>query len=103
MLLLLAFKRADNPSMIGADPHAGRLHLRPAAGALRLRHPHAPRRTRWLGARGGAGRAAACLWIDLNQNALFGDYRLGLEILVVNGAFTFAGLWLVSRAWFVKA
>ena len=40
---------------------------------------------------------AACLWIDRHQELLFGNYRMGLEILVVNGILTFAGLWLVSR------
>ena len=35
--------------------------------------------------------------VDHNQQALFGDYRIGLEILVLNGALTFAGLWLVSK------
>jgi len=40
---------------------------------------------------------AACLWIDRHQELLFGHYRLGLEILVVNGILTFAGLWLASR------
>ncbi len=38
-----------------------------------------------------------CWAIDLNQRALFGRWQLGLELLVLNGALTFAGLWLVSR------
>jgi Na+/proline symporter len=38
-----------------------------------------------------------CYAIDRNQAALFGEYRIGLEILALNGLFTFAGLWLVSR------
>jgi Na+/proline symporter len=38
----------------------------------------------------------ACYAIDHYQEALFGPYRIGLEILAVNGALTFAGLWLVS-------
>jgi Na+/proline symporter len=39
---------------------------------------------------------AICFAIDRNQAALFGDYRIGLEMLVLNGALTFAGLWLIS-------
>ena len=35
--------------------------------------------------------------IDLNQRALFGNWQLGLELLLLNGALTFGGLWLVSR------
>jgi Na+/proline symporter len=38
-----------------------------------------------------------CYAVDHYQEALFGSYRIGLEILAVNGALTFAGLWLVSR------
>jgi hypothetical protein len=35
--------------------------------------------------------------VDTNQRAWFGGYEIGLELLVLNGALTFAGLWLVSR------
>ena len=38
-----------------------------------------------------------CLWIDAHQAALFGAWRIGLEMLVLNGALTFAGLWLGSQ------
>ncbi len=38
-----------------------------------------------------------CLLIDRNQAALFGTWEVGLEILVLNGALTFLGLWLFSR------
>jgi len=39
---------------------------------------------------------AICFAIDRNQATLFGAYRIGLEILAVNGALTFAGLWVIS-------
>jgi fumarate reductase subunit D len=39
----------------------------------------------------------ACLWIDAHQAALFGTWRIGLEMLVLNGALTLAGLWLGSH------
>jgi len=38
-----------------------------------------------------------CWVLDKNQRALFGDWQLGLELLVLNGALTFAGLWVLSR------
>jgi Na+/proline symporter len=38
-----------------------------------------------------------CFAIDANQRVLFGDYEVGLELLIVNGAITFAGLMLASR------
>ena len=39
----------------------------------------------------------ACLLVDRNQAALFGTWEVGLEILVLNGAITFGGLWFISR------
>lgn len=36
--------------------------------------------------------------LSSNSEALFGGYKIGLEILLVNGLITFAGLWLISRA-----
>ena len=40
---------------------------------------------------------ALCWWIDSHQRALLGLWRLGLELLVLNGALTFALLGLASR------
>ncbi|MDL1914104.1 MAG: sodium:solute symporter [Bergeyella sp.] len=33
--------------------------------------------------------------IDRNQAVLLGDFRIGLELIVLNGVFTFLGLWLI--------
>jgi hypothetical protein len=38
-----------------------------------------------------------CAWFDARQSALLGSYQIGLELLVINGALIFAGLWLLSR------
>jgi Na+/proline symporter len=38
-----------------------------------------------------------CYLIDINQKNIFGNFEIGLELLVVNGLITFFGLWLVSR------
>ncbi|MRV75905.1 sodium:solute symporter [Duganella sp. FT92W] len=40
---------------------------------------------------------ALCWLIDLWQGALFGSYRIGLELLVVNGLLVMGGLFLISR------
>ena len=40
---------------------------------------------------------ALCAVIDFNQRALFERYEIGLELLMLNGAITFAGLWLTSK------
>ena len=41
---------------------------------------------------------ALCWAIDANQHTLFGGWQLGLELLLLNGALTFAGMWLLSAA-----
>lgn len=38
----------------------------------------------------------ACFLLDHFQQVLFGSFELGLEILIINGLFTFIGLWLIS-------
>ena len=38
-----------------------------------------------------------CYAVDHYQRTLFGNYQIGLEILLLNGALTFAGLWLISK------
>jgi SSS family transporter len=35
--------------------------------------------------------------LSLNSEKLFGGYKIGLEILLINGIITFLGLWLISR------
>jgi Na+/proline symporter len=38
-----------------------------------------------------------CLFLDLNQAKVLGDYKIGLELLVLNGLLMFLGLLLFSR------
>lgn len=40
---------------------------------------------------------ALCWGLDAQQAAWLGGYRIGLELLILNAALTFAGLWLGSR------
>jgi asparagine N-glycosylation enzyme membrane subunit Stt3 len=35
--------------------------------------------------------------LSLNSERFFGGYKIGLEILLINGMITFFGLWLISR------
>jgi Na+/proline symporter len=39
---------------------------------------------------------ALCLLLDYLQPFLFGSFRIGQELLIINGLFTFLGLWLIS-------
>jgi hypothetical protein len=38
-----------------------------------------------------------CALLEYNQHYLLGHYRLGLELLMVNGAVVFIGLYAISR------
>jgi len=39
-----------------------------------------------------------CLLLDYLQPVLFGNFRIGQELLIINGLFTFIGLWLISAS-----
>lgn len=40
---------------------------------------------------------AVCYFIQHNSASWFGNYQIGIEMLILNGALTFAGLFLVSK------
>lgn len=35
--------------------------------------------------------------IDKYQSLIFGEFKIGLELLIINGLFTFIGLWLIRK------
>jgi Na+/proline symporter len=39
-----------------------------------------------------------CLLLDNLQPILFGNFRIGQELLIINGLFTFIGLWFISSS-----
>jgi len=39
----------------------------------------------------------ACLVLDYYQVQLFGNFKLGQELLIINGLLTFIGLWIISK------
>ncbi len=96
LLLVLTFRAVDSPSMIGLILKIAAYTYGPllglfAFGVLTTRAVN----DRWAPAVALAA-PVLCWLIDANQRALFGDWQLGLELLVLNGALTFAGLWGVS-------
>ena len=97
MLLIMAFKWADNPSMIGLILTLASYTYGPLLGLFAF----GIFTRRVLEGRSVAAVAIAapliCLGLDTWQAELFGNYRIGLELLIINGAITFAGLWLISR------
>jgi Na+/proline symporter len=96
MVLVLGFKAVDDPSMIGLILKIAAYTYGPllglfAFGVLTERRVN----DRWAPAVALAS-PLLCWLIDTNQQLLFGRWQLGLELLVLNGALTFTGLWLVS-------
>jgi Na+/proline symporter len=96
LLLVLSFRAINSPSMIGLILKIAAYTYGPllglfAFGVLTRRAVN----DRWAPAVALAA-PALCWWLDAHQQQLFGDWRLGLELLVLNGALTFAGLWLAS-------
>ncbi|MFA9217427.1 MAG: sodium:solute symporter, partial [Sphingomonadaceae bacterium] len=96
LLLVLGFKWMDNPSMIGLILKLAGYTYGPLLGlfAFGLLTQRAVR-DRWVPLTVLAG-PLLCYLIDQNQALLFGSYRMGLELLILNGLLVMGGLWLIS-------
>ena len=97
MALVLVFKALDDPSMIGLILKLAAYTYGPllglfAFGVLTRR----PAPDRWAPLVCLAA-PALCWVLDAYQHTLLGGWQLGLELLVLNGALTFAGLYVLSR------
>ncbi len=97
LLLVLGFKALDDPSMIGLILKIAAYTYGPllglfAFGVLTTRAVC----DRWVPAVALAA-PVLCWVVDANQQLLFGAWQVGLELLLLNGALMFAGLWLMSR------
>ena len=96
LLLVLVFKWLDNPSMIGLILKLTSYTYGPLLGlfAFGLLSKRAVR-DRWVPVVALSG-PVLCYLIDQHQAAWFGSYRIGLELLILNGAIVLAGLFLIS-------
>lgn len=97
LLLTLGFRWLDDPSMVNlilklAGYTYGPLLGLFAFGILSSRTLR-PGVLPWI----ALAAPALCWIVDAHQATLFGDYRMGLELLLVNAALTFGGLWIGSR------
>ncbi|MYM66502.1 sodium:solute symporter [Pseudoduganella sp. FT55W] len=97
LALVLVFKWVDNASMVGLVLKLTGYTYGPllglfAFGILTRR----ALRDRWVPLVALAG-PVICYVIDCNQEMLFGAYRMGLELLILNGLLVFAGLLLISK------
>jgi Na+/pantothenate symporter len=97
LLLVLAFKWADNPSMITVILKLAGYTYGPLLGLFAF--GLLTRRTlpdRWVPLV-AVGGPVLCALLEFNQHLLLGSYRLGLELLIINGILVFAGLFAISR------
>lgn len=100
LLLVMAFKWADSPSMIIVILKLASYTYGPllglfAFGLLTTRRVN----DRWVPAI-TVGAPILCGLVEFNQAYLLGTYRLGLELLMINGILVFAGLYAISsREW----
>ncbi len=96
MALVLVFRWVDDSSMIWLILKLAGYTYGPLLGLFAFAI-FSQRRLRdgWVPAIAVAAPVLSGL-IDFNQRALFGRYEIGLELLLLNGAITWLGLWLVS-------
>ena len=96
LLLVLGFKAADNPSMIGLILKLAAFTYGPLLGLFAFgmftKREVNDAVVPWI----VIAAPLICYVIDANQSAIFGAYQIGLELLLINGAITFAGLWVIS-------
>lgn len=97
LLLVMGFKWADNPSMIMVVLKLAGYTYGPLLGLFAF--GMLTSRTlidQWVPYI-AVGGPVLCAILEFNQGLLFGSYRLGLELLIINGILVFAGLWAISR------
>ena len=103
LALVMVFKWADNPSMIGLILKLAGYTYGPLLGlfafGILTRRMVRDRFVPYI----AVAAPVICFFIDKYQRALFGNYEIGLELLIINGALTFVGLWMVSRRSVVAA
>lgn len=96
LLLVMVFKAINDPSMIGLILKLAGYTYGPLLGlfAFGLLSRRAVRDA-WVPLVALAA-PALCWLLDSQQAALLGHYGIGLELLLLNGVLTYAGLWLLS-------
>lgn len=97
LVLVLGFKAADNPSMIGVILKLAAYTYGPLLGLFAFGMLTRRSVTDSLVPYVTIGAPILCALLEYNQEHLLGSYRLGLELLMVNGILVFAGLFAISQ------
>jgi Na+/proline symporter len=96
MALVMGFKALDDPSMIGLILKLAAFTYGPLLGLFAF-GMFTQRVVRDRCVPGVALAAPLLCWLlDSYQSQLLGPWQLGLEVLLLNGALTFVGLWVLS-------
>lgn len=97
LVLVMAFKAIDNPSMIVVILKIASYTYGPLLGLFAF--GMLTKRTltdKWVPLI-AIGGPIVCAILEFNQALLLGSYRLGLELLIINGILVYAGLFAISR------
>lgn len=97
LFLVLGFKAADNPSMIVVILKLAAYTYGPLLGLFAFGMMTRRSLTDRLVPYVTIGAPILCALLEYNQEHLLGSYRLGLELLIVNGILVFAGLFAISQ------
>ena len=97
LVLVMGFKWIDEPSMIMMILKLAAYTYGPLLGlfafGMLTRRSLTDRLVPWV----TIGAPVLCALLEYNQQYLLGSYRLGLELLIVNGILVFAGLFAISH------
>jgi Na+/proline symporter len=97
LVLVMVFKWADSPSMIGVILKLASYTYGPLLGlfafGMLTRRTLNDRLVPFV----TVGAPILCAILEANQAHLLGHYRLGLELLMVNGILVYAGLFAISQ------
>jgi Na+/proline symporter len=97
LALIMVFKWVDNASMIGMILKLASYTYGPLLGLFAFGMLTSRTLSDRLVPFITIGAPLVCALLEFYQEQLFGSYRLGLELLMVNGILVFAGLWAISR------
>jgi Na+/proline symporter len=97
LLFVMVFKWINNPSMIGVILKVAAYTYGPLLGlftfGILTKRSVADKIVPYI----CFAAPIVCFFLDKFQKNIFGDFEIGLELLIINGALTFIGLLLVSK------
>lgn len=97
LLFVMVFKWVDNPSMINVILKVAGYTYGPLLGLFTFGIITKRQVDDKLVPYIAIAAPVICFIIDKYQKNIFGDFEIGLELLVINGLLTFIGLWFVSK------